>query len=158
MATPVAGRHSIARKMPWHIGVNKQQSGLMWMIVSFSQRTSSRSSLRSKNYTHPPKAAIRTPMTDGIKTEHSPLPWIANEVGDIAPTTDEAGEGYWIAHLEDCGPRWKANAAFIVRAANCHDELVAVVEQYANYIRLVAKADDLEAHPYLPYLEELLEK
>jgi len=97
-------------------------------------------------------------MTDGIKTEHSPLPWIANEVGDIAPTTDEAGEGYWIAHLEDCGPRWKANAAFIVRAANCHDELVAVVEQYANYIRLVAKADDLEAHPYLPYLEELLEK
>lgn len=45
----------------------------------------------------------------------TPGPWGANSEGDIAPHSDQHNAGYWIAHLEDCGPNWKANAAHIAR-------------------------------------------
>lgn len=43
-------------------------------------------------------------------------PWSSNSEGDIAPASDQGNNGYWVAHLEDCGPNWKANADFIAAA------------------------------------------
>lgn len=65
-------------------------------------------------------------MSEGVNG-HSPTPWKATMDGDIAPPSDQHNDGYWIAHCGDCGPNWKANAAFIVKSVNCHDELVAAL-------------------------------
>lgn len=56
----------------------------------------------------------------------TPGPW-GNQNGDIAPPSDDGNMGYWIAHLEDCGPNWKTNAAFI--AAFNPSTALALVDQ-----------------------------
>jgi len=58
-------------------------------------------------------------------SEHTPLPWVKN---DLARIESEKEHGWvndgWI--ICDCdGPDGEHNAAFIVRAVNSHDELVA---------------------------------
>lgn len=64
--------------------------------------------------------------------EHTPTPWGADKFGSVRA---EAGQGDVIAMVcTPCGvdeERWErgqVNAAFIVRACNAHDELVATLE------------------------------
>lgn len=47
---------------------------------------------------------------------HTPGPWSATADGDIQPPSDDGNMGYWIAHVGDCGPNWKANARLIAAA------------------------------------------
>jgi len=62
-------------------------------------------------------------------SEHTPLPWVKN---DLARIESEKEHGWvndgWI--ICDCdGPDGEHNAAFIVRAVNSHDELLAALKE-----------------------------
>ena len=59
---------------------------------------------------------------------HSQLPWIVlpNDMGRINSIVNPDGEaefGTWL--IADC--RWPVDAAFIVKACNAHDDLVAAL-------------------------------
>jgi hypothetical protein len=70
----------------------------------------------------------RTAATNESQSNHSPLPWVQ---GPNFPEQIFDADGLRVA---DCGlrdPEDASDAAFIVRAVNCHDELLAAcVESY----------------------------
>ena len=64
-----------------------------------------------------------------MNTKHTPLPWtaevhhiVSRDTDGIARNNDNSSVA--VAH----GPDKESNAAFIVRACNAHDELVAALE------------------------------
>jgi hypothetical protein len=61
--------------------------------------------------------------------EHTPTPW---ELRGAA--TLRGADGDYIATLENNGRR-SANAAFIVRAANCHAELVRALDDLVEAVK-----------------------
>ncbi len=72
-----------------------------------------------------------------MNTKHTSLPWIV-VIGDVIRSV----EGERVADCETSklsarpcppGPVDEANAAFIVRACNSHDELVAVLKKVALF-------------------------
>ncbi len=64
-------------------------------------------------------------------TGHTPTPW-ANCEGAIFRVIDSRGFTVaTVASDSDLRDQWEANAAFIVKAVNCHDALV----QFAEFIR-----------------------
>ena len=67
-----------------------------------------------------------------MKTEHTPTPWAANEWA-TGWTVSAPDSHYSVCHLAGCNNAAE-NAAFIVRAVNTHDELVARLEQALQYI------------------------
>jgi hypothetical protein len=77
---------------------------------------------------------------------HTPTPWLAKEDGyEIYITSpDYDDNGYEIAIVDNLGLDGKqadlqrVNAAFIVRAANAHDELVEALEEARDYVRSAA--------------------
>ena len=92
------------------------------------------------------------------ETKHSPLPWIY-EVFPAGTTiwTDEKGRSREICKVTPRGEmrdsEGEANAAFIVRAVNSHDDLLnalkAVVERLAGWMEIAdpdhVNADDRQA-------------
>jgi hypothetical protein len=68
-----------------------------------------------------------------VMAEHTKTPW--RLVGKSV-IRDEEG---WIATVERRNR--DANAAFIVRAANCHAELVALAEQFEQTIQFYMRKD-----------------
>tara|TARA_R110000868_G_scaffold23596_3_gene94767 strand:- start:192 stop:503 length:312 start_codon:yes stop_codon:yes gene_type:complete len=68
---------------------------------------------------------------------HTPTPWIVSPpLGEGAIQIQSTGlnaYGNWIvAEVPDRTEEDKANAAFIVRACNAHEELVAALEELLN--------------------------
>lgn len=70
----------------------------------------------------------------GVKIEHSPTPW---RVDDDTHIQDASGE-YILSELEmpdERGETYTAeDAAFIVKAVNCHDELVKELQDMYDFI------------------------
>lgn len=70
-----------------------------------------------------------------MNTKHTPTPWTFSEFGPISTAT---GNIHYVANIAKHGPsdtldqEDKANAEFIVRACNCHDELVAFANRVAT--------------------------
>lgn len=76
-----------------------------------------------------------------MSAQHTPTPWRVYDAGDENYPGIDAG---WRSVVmfgnadEECGVRGdtreeaEANARFIVHAVNCHDELLAALEQYAS--------------------------
>jgi hypothetical protein len=72
-------------------------------------------------------------------TEHSPLPWSLATLSDNKATVLSRDEAplFNIPYPEDkpngwCMPREKADAEFVIRAVNAHDELVNTLEAIRN--------------------------
>lgn len=81
----------------------------------------------------------------------TPGPWF---VHDWYLDTIKAVDGTTIAVADN--KRYEANARLIAAAPALYEalaETTARCAQYADYIRNVASADDLECHPYLPQLD-----
>ena len=77
---------------------------------------------------------------------HTPVPWSVDNMPDQRAMLDGIETETWVAvgselgHLAYCH---ETNAEFIVRACNCHGELVAVLEQLEDIISGVeAQADN----------------
>ncbi len=75
-----------------------------------------------------------------MKTQHTPTPWGILQVCDevyIQPKGNEVLGGHY--HTQDIlkmtAKRDYANAAFIVRACNSHDELVAAAQKALDFIQ-----------------------
>ena len=70
--------------------------------------------------------------------KHTPTPWQIHSdfyETDIIGNIDDATDGIpyaLVAMMDVTNDNWKANAAFIVKCVNLHDELVHVVEQFVN--------------------------
>ena len=63
------------------------------------------------------------------EAKHTPLPWTIERDEQGRPAS--IGHGHkLIAGLS--GPCPEANAEFIVRACNCHDELLGALERYVS--------------------------
>lgn len=60
-------------------------------------------------------------------SKHTPTPWGVPD-GGTQPTITTADESKHIATMADTGDEMEANAAFIVRAVNCHEALVAALK------------------------------
>ncbi len=77
----------------------------------------------------------KTPFTIGHDDWFADCPFIPIMCGDtkIAEVLPKDGEGL---SAED-----RANAAFIVRAVNCHAELVALAEQFEKTIQFYMRKD-----------------
>jgi hypothetical protein len=64
-------------------------------------------------------------MSKPETTKHTPTPWIlSGNMGAIYSMSPEASHGGVADRVCRCGPEGLANAAFIVRACNCHEELL----------------------------------
>lgn len=78
-----------------------------------------------------------------MKTKHTPTPWIMQKgyMGGFVVTTADQGrnEDFITGTSGDEAYVSEANAAFIVRACNAHDELVAIIE------KIMKNDDDLAA-------------
>jgi hypothetical protein len=71
-----------------------------------------------------------------MSTEHTPTPWIVDESDqdfDQIISRTEEGLEVLVADVYGDIETSKANAAFIVRACNSHDALVAVGTRIAKY-------------------------
>jgi hypothetical protein len=77
-------------------------------------------------------------------TTHTPTPWELGSVTTVCLHTDEMIESPtdgFVAAGDDCdievkGTNAPANAAFIVRAVNAHDDLVKALEEIAAWAEL----------------------
>lgn len=74
----------------------------------------------------------------GEKPQHTPTPWKVAESGTWIGGTDnvnsfKAGFLQEIAELRDHHGRGRANAAFIVRAVNAHEELLVILKMVLGY-------------------------
>lgn len=74
-----------------------------------------------------------------MNSKHTPTPWFASEDGDGenygASTLVDARNGYIAsvgAPFAEVAEENLANAAFIVRAVNAHDDLVAALHEYMS--------------------------
>lgn len=88
--------------------------------------------------------------------EHTPTPWIEGIRDDSKPKAmiDPTFQGNYInidpgnggngvsAVCQVIGPDREANATFIVRAANCHEELLLAVKGFRNYLKLDGRPSD----------------
>lgn len=95
--------------------------------------------------------AMKTPnMTPAGRTPHTPTPYASKRAGyatdgeyDHCIYAEIDGKRRVIAEVfgrvsEDCRPDAEANAAFIVRACNAHDELVEALEELREQCKGVA--------------------
>ena len=66
-------------------------------------------------------------------TTHTPTPWDVNGefIDPPPPYWDENGESHH-SIAQAFGPNYKANAEFIVRAVNAHDDLLAACKLFAT--------------------------
>ena len=98
---------------------------------------------------------LETSNTKGRDTMHTKSPWKADdEIVDIGFDDESANDE---SHICVCyGPDAMDNAAFIVRACNSHDELVAALEALAGRFREVAP-DDTGLDPHDKELLEIAE-
>lgn len=71
-------------------------------------------------------------------TKHTPTPWNVFENTIYGPGTPK-GRNTWLAQCRNLDERAPDNAAFIVRAVNCHEELVSIIDLLLDHV----KADDL---------------
>lgn len=63
--------------------------------------------------------------------QHTPTPWNYDEFTGFI-TEDSSGDGMVVAHVT-AFPGTNATGEFIVKAVNCHEELLAIVKEiYAN--------------------------
>lgn len=69
-----------------------------------------------------------------MKTEHAPLPF--RQLDEIILSTHD-GQTDWVAGTAER----KETAAFIVRACNAHDDLVAALDRMAEFLAGVLKKD-----------------
>ena len=68
---------------------------------------------------------------------HTPTPWITEPHGDTTALysgRDRDHHGLRLMNLDDGDMNFEANAAFIVRACNSHDELVAACKMLIHSI------------------------
>ena len=84
-------------------------------------------------------------MEEPAGRAHSPLPWVRRATEDgTGNWVVVAGTAFYVAEMMNHGSLEEdaANAELIVKAANCHDELVAALKACADrYCRLVASGD-----------------
>lgn len=70
------------------------------------------------------------------ETKHTPTPWAVEELlGDIWIICPTDRGPMPILTLGKASPVGLANAAFIVRACNAHDEMVAALEKSLTYVQ-----------------------
>ena len=70
------------------------------------------------------------PPSEGELGQHSPLPWSEDQEGEVAYSIEDAnGIVLCDVHLNTGG----ANSAFIVKAVNHHDELVAALSNLVDH-------------------------
>ncbi len=83
-----------------------------------------------------------------MSTKHTPTPWFIERINKQAPSivhivsrkggtiSDEVASVY----CADAGSEQEANAKFIVKAVNCHDELLAALKEYQRLYEEVQPA------------------
>jgi hypothetical protein len=59
---------------------------------------------------------------------HTPLPWHRSTSSQFIRKLDGDWPAWNICEMNKSNPRWKDDAAFIDRAVDCHDDLVAALE------------------------------
>ncbi len=64
------------------------------------------------------------------KQKHTPTPWGTKQFNEVQYSIGPAGQDFFIVAITSQGND-KPNAEFIVRACNCHDELVEALERIA---------------------------
>ena len=81
-----------------------------------------------------------------MKQKHSPLPFFAGEGGDCTSVYYRLGNGRAV-FVADTGSHIKsiANARFIVRACNNHDEMRELIRDWLKVARAAARAEHLLA-------------
>lgn len=67
--------------------------------------------------------------------EHSKLPWYVKEPTSCICATLDGVPDIKIAEADIIQNNWKANAAFIVKAVNCHDELLEACKDCLCFIQ-----------------------
>ena len=86
------------------------------------------------------------------ETKHTPLPWRANFKGEARCFIEGPGDDYCsIATMARWFPPFdreeqRANSYFIVRACNCHDDLLEACKRNADTFRDTAQAMRLLKH------------
>ena len=73
--------------------------------------------------------------------KHTPTPWIDDNARIACSET-----GTSIAHCNEYPFSAAANAAFIVKAVNCHDELVAALEKIAGVNDVDGNSSECDFH------------
>lgn len=69
--------------------------------------------------------------TEQKQQTHTPGPWTWQHDGEVI---DIVSEQQTVAMLDDNGCETEANAEFIVRACNCHEELLEACKELANNV------------------------
>lgn len=90
-----------------------------------------------------------------MEAKHSPLPWRQHS-GD--GKTYASVRSHWGQCVADCGSRSdnmaQANAELIVRAVNCHDELVAALKAVEPLVSFL-HADYMQRNPNNSHAAEI---
>jgi hypothetical protein len=60
--------------------------------------------------------------------------WYVKEPTNVICTTLEGITDIPVATVDTFHPEWEANAAFIVKACNCHDELLEALKDIIKYV------------------------
>lgn len=103
-----------------------------------------------------------------METKHTKTPWKVTEdstiigsvtrnvIAECCGYSDKASNGDYASIIEKQGTR-EANAAFIVRAVNAHDDLVAALEAAVRYVDDVSEATIFGDNDHADYdlLDEL---
>lgn len=80
------------------------------------------------------------------ETKHTPLPWNISDDDEFEIVNDEWGGIALIfnepAEVESFLEMARANAAFIVRAANNHDRLIEACKAWVEYFDRLARDDE----------------
>lgn len=105
------------------------------------------------------------------EVKHTVGPWTVRESGDGTYLNIDAWHREqptdWLGHSQcwfnEMRPKeeTEANARLIAAApdfAKVAPDAADILETYAGFIRHSVKADDLDMHPYLPHLEDIIAK
>jgi len=71
--------------------------------------------------------------------KHTPTPWTVQQSDHVGGLLIKPVPGQVVAQCDE-GSEMEANAAFIVRAVNAHDDLVAALKNCAPYYAVMGEA------------------
>jgi hypothetical protein len=92
-------------------------------------------------------------IAERAKTKHTPTPWTADLGGCITSSglpIVTGRNGALLTTLAMNGHKGAANADFIVRCVNCHDELVAALQETLGAYRILREAYHADMHRETP--------
>lgn len=92
---------------------------------------------------------MKTNKANEVSPTHTPTPWRQSEINPMYVLDDARGE-----IIAECQPHYvdkksKENAAFIVRAVNAHDELLAALKKIREMVQQCNASNAVAVQEYL---------